>query len=599
MPLKVKLHEPDRAMVIVVLQRRTSLRRLFGQPVFTKWSDFHTQCQRIHRTVVLSNATLVSATVSFSDSSILAAASAIDGDFNTRWSSNRGSPGNLGLDDWIAVEMAAVERVHSIQIWWESAWALTFGIYVKSTAIAPYTFVSNYTFSSTTSITNNRHLQTVLLNCTEVHAKFVKIVSWTERLIYGTSIWEINVIRDTSLSLAPAMPAPTLQPTAIPSNSPTDAPTAPIPVWQRPCLTRPWVRNATAEATFDPDNDDAFVVQLEDEFENSIALTPSYSFFWTTNGSTVHMALRCALVACPGWMAVGISGTSGMIGSYAIIGQCAVPVFGVPNTAVDGPDNTLLLNESTGGAADDDPLAAIRAQSAGTISSIADHNIREYFLGGKAVGLVTLLPNSSQVVFNTSCAITSTDRILKFSRPLVSTNYSIEPFSNESSSSRQRVIYAFGRSNTLAFHLSMGMRTWEGVASTASIPPSSLAPTAVTASPTGAPSASPSTGLSADQTTSTSMTTPLPPTVSLAAPTPAAPTPAQVSNAATSSDDGTPTSLIVIVSAVLSILLVGVIVGGVVVKRQSRHVAKAHVSPPPKVQVSTFINPTFATTQQL
>jgi len=444
------------------------------------------RCSSSSSTPILANATIANATASFYSGPQYAPQMAIDGSLHTRWSSSRNN-GSRGLNDWIAVELASLVRIHSCRIVWNEAWAWSFGIFVRSSSTDPYTFVSNHTFQNIQTVLVNRRIQTVLLNCTAVYGRFVKIVSYSERLS-STSIWEIDVVRDITVSEAPTSLAPTAQPTLTPTVSPTSVPTAALSPWRVPCYTRPWVSNRSASANFTSDGDDLSGVQrLEDEFENAIELTPSLTFLWSSNGTDIHMAVRCALTSCAGYIGIGFSNTGRMVGSHAIIGQCAVPMFGSPvGTVRNGPDDTLLANETAG----IDPLAGIRAQTTAGLVQLSNYQVREYYLGGKSVSQVLALPNTSQSLYNTSCTVSSSDRIMRFSRRLITPTFSIDPIMG--GSPRQRVIYAIGRYNELAFHASMGVRSWTGRSSAPSSPTNQTAsPTLAGPPPTPAPIRSP------------------------------------------------------------------------------------------------------------
>ena len=142
---------------------------------------------------------------------------------------------------------------------------------------------------------------------------------------------------------------------------------------------------------------------LDIEFANTLVLsvTNGLVFYWSykpEENEQVSMALRCLSSACEGYFAIGFNDVSTsspyMIGSHAIVGDCK---------AVNG---------------------------------IA--TIHEYYLGGATQSQVT---QETSTLTSKSCDIDESTTTLRFSRPRLGSNYSLDVFGNQA----QTIIYATGK----------------------------------------------------------------------------------------------------------------------------------------------------------
>ena len=142
---------------------------------------------------------------------------------------------------------------------------------------------------------------------------------------------------------------------------------------------------------------------LDVEFDNTLILseTNGLVFYWSYTpevNDNVSMALRCPTLACEGYFAIGFNDISTsppyMINSHAIIGDC------MSNNVV---------------------------------------NIHEYYLGGTTESQVTQVTTSS--LTSQSCNVDESTTTLRFSRPRVGSDYSLDVFGDES----QTIIYAIGK----------------------------------------------------------------------------------------------------------------------------------------------------------
>ena len=145
---------------------------------------------------------------------------------------------------------------------------------------------------------------------------------------------------------------------------------------------------------------------LDVEFDNTLILseTTGLVFYWSYDDSgesdQVYMALRCQ--DCEGYAAIGFNDVSTstpyMIGSHAIIGHC-----------------------TSGGLGDD----------------VA--TINEFYLGGTTESQV--VQETSSTLTWKSCDIDEVATTLRFSRPRLGINYSLDVYGNQS----QTIIYATGK----------------------------------------------------------------------------------------------------------------------------------------------------------
>ena len=141
---------------------------------------------------------------------------------------------------------------------------------------------------------------------------------------------------------------------------------------------------------------------LDVEFDNTLVLseTNGLVFYWSyqpEENEDVSMALRCLSSACEGYFAIGFNDVSisppYMINSHAIIGDCMV----------------------------------------GNVA-----NIHEYYLGGTTESQVTRVAST---LSSQSCDVNESITTLRFSRPRIGPNYSLDVFGNQS----QTIIYAIGK----------------------------------------------------------------------------------------------------------------------------------------------------------
>ena len=154
---------------------------------------------------------------------------------------------------------------------------------------------------------------------------------------------------------------------------------------------------------------------LDLEFDHTLILseTDGLVFYWSykpeEENENVSMALRCLTSACEGYFAIGFNDVSNtappyMIGSHAIVGDCMAG-----SVAVDDITTTATIHE--------------------------------YYLGGTTESQVTQETTSTLLTDSASCDMDESSTTLRFSRPRVGVNYSLDVFGNQS----QTIIYAIGK----------------------------------------------------------------------------------------------------------------------------------------------------------
>ncbi|TDD58726.1 glycosyl hydrolase family protein [Kribbella antibiotica] len=121
------------------------------------------------------------ATASSSENAVFGAASAVDGDPGTRWSSAFGDP------QWIQVDLGASATINQVQLAWETAYASAFQIQVSNDAN------SWTTINSTTNGAGGN--QTLNVSGT---GRYVRLVGTQRATQWGYSLWEFKVLGSAS-----------------------------------------------------------------------------------------------------------------------------------------------------------------------------------------------------------------------------------------------------------------------------------------------------------------------------------------------------------------------------------------------------------------
>ena len=123
-----------------------------------------------------------SVTVSSEESGVLLATNAVDGDYNTRWSSDFSDP------QWIHIDLQDKYSVDRVVIHWEAAYANQFQIQVSSDE-------TNWTTVYTE--TNGNGGEDVITFSAQI-AQFVRILGTQRATSYGYSIYEFEVYQQVS-----------------------------------------------------------------------------------------------------------------------------------------------------------------------------------------------------------------------------------------------------------------------------------------------------------------------------------------------------------------------------------------------------------------
>src|SRR2546423_7755009 len=130
------------------------------------------------------------ATASSTYSSTYQPGYAVDGDSNTRWSSN------FTDNQWWQVDLGSLQQVNAVAINWENAYASHYRISVSTDG-------TNFTTVSDVNITKPGSQQT---SFSTVSARYVRITGVTRATQYGISFWEAQVYGPSSP--APSGPLP-------------------------------------------------------------------------------------------------------------------------------------------------------------------------------------------------------------------------------------------------------------------------------------------------------------------------------------------------------------------------------------------------------
>ncbi|MFF1820289.1 discoidin domain-containing protein [Kribbella sp. NPDC058245] len=116
------------------------------------------------------------ATASSSENVVFGAASAVDGDPGTRWSSAFGDP------QWLQVDLGTSATISQVQLSWEAAYATAFQIQISADA-------SNWTTVNTTTNGAGGN-QTLNVSGT---GRYVRLVGTQRATQWGYSLWEFKV----------------------------------------------------------------------------------------------------------------------------------------------------------------------------------------------------------------------------------------------------------------------------------------------------------------------------------------------------------------------------------------------------------------------
>jgi len=143
------------------------------------------------------------ATASSTQNAGFPAASAVDGNTGTRWSSAASDP------QWVQVDLGSVQTICGVTLNWEAAYATAFQIQVSVNAT---TWTTIY---STTTGTGG--VQTIPLSGT---GRYVRVYTTARATPYGVSLWEFQVhIGGPSTSPPPSSPPPSTPPPSTPPPS--------------------------------------------------------------------------------------------------------------------------------------------------------------------------------------------------------------------------------------------------------------------------------------------------------------------------------------------------------------------------------------------
>lgn len=119
---------------------------------------------------------VANATASSVESGKLEAKNVIDDNYGSRWSSK------FTDDEWITLDLGKVQKVNSISICWEVAFALRYEIQVSNDAESwENIHIENNSTGGTDQIDLN------------IKTQYIRIFGIKRATEYGYSIWEINV----------------------------------------------------------------------------------------------------------------------------------------------------------------------------------------------------------------------------------------------------------------------------------------------------------------------------------------------------------------------------------------------------------------------
>src|ERR1700761_6664139 len=137
------------------------------------------------------------ATASSAENTVFPAASAVDGDNGTRWSSASADP------QWLQVDLGATATIDSVKLSWEAAYATACQIQVSANA-GTWTTI----YSTTTGTGGN---QTLTVNGS---GRYVRVYTTARATQWGVSLWEFQVYG----TLGGATTSPTTPPTTAPTT---------------------------------------------------------------------------------------------------------------------------------------------------------------------------------------------------------------------------------------------------------------------------------------------------------------------------------------------------------------------------------------------
>ncbi|QMU71471.1 discoidin domain-containing protein [Streptacidiphilus sp. P02-A3a] len=166
------------------------------------------------------------ATASSTEGAAWAASNAVDGNANTRWSSQFSDP------QWLQVDLGTSSTIDQVVLNWEN-YATAYQIQVSQDAV-------NWTtvYSTTTATGGTNGIETLSVSGT---GRYVRMYGTARENGYGYSLWEFQVYGSNGATATPTptptatpTPTPTPTPTATASSSPTGGSTPPgnwSPVW--------------------------------------------------------------------------------------------------------------------------------------------------------------------------------------------------------------------------------------------------------------------------------------------------------------------------------------------------------------------------------
>ncbi|MBN1411594.1 MAG: discoidin domain-containing protein [Spirochaetales bacterium] len=131
--------------------------------------------------------------------------SAIDGNMNTRWSSDFSDP------QWIYVDLGAAYTINRVVLYWETAYGSSYQIQVSSNAS---TWTAVYTTTSGNGGTDD-------ISFGSASARYVRMYGTARGTGWGYSLWEFEVYGSTAATAAPTntpQPTNTQTPTPVVTN---------------------------------------------------------------------------------------------------------------------------------------------------------------------------------------------------------------------------------------------------------------------------------------------------------------------------------------------------------------------------------------------
>lgn len=157
--------------------------------------EFEVYGDSCHQSCEASEVDVVSASASSIEHSGKPAANAIDGDSNTRWSSQFANP------QWLALDLGGSYTVSRVLLDWEAASSAKYDIQIADAAQGPWQTIKTVQ----NGLSQNHRIDDI--TGLAASARFVRIYSYTRTTQYGVSLWEARVFANTCDPCAGPLPA--------------------------------------------------------------------------------------------------------------------------------------------------------------------------------------------------------------------------------------------------------------------------------------------------------------------------------------------------------------------------------------------------------